>query len=88
MANRSTFSSKLPRNIGRFISLSRSPLVKHDKDMRKLFKGAGPECYEREIRKLFLDAHAHHKAFKLQRLAKDMMAEIKADVATAVAASL
>jgi len=56
--------------------------------MRKLFNGAGPEGYEREIRKLFLDAHAHHKAFKLQRLAKDMMAEIKADIATSVATSL
>ena len=78
----------MPRNIGRFINLSYSPLSKHDKDMRKLFKGAGPEGYQRELRKLFMDAHIHHRAFKAKRLEKKVTEELKEDIANVVSTVL
>jgi len=46
-----------------------------------MFKGAGPEGYARELRKMFIEAHAHHKAFKNQRLAREVVADLKADIA-------
>ncbi len=86
MANRSSFNSTLPRNLGRFISLSKSPLSTYNKEQRQMFKGAGPEGYERALRMLFIDAHGHHKGFKLQRLAREVVAELKEDIANTTAA--
>lgn len=85
MANRSTFNSSLPRDIKRLTSLSVSPVETFSKEVRQLFKGAGPEGYERELRKLFIDAHGRHRAYKLQRLAKEVSAELKEDIVNTVA---
>jgi len=81
LANRSTFSAVLPRNIGRYVSLSQNPTPKYTKEQRQLHKGAGPEGYERALRMLMIEAHAHHKAFKLKRLAKEVAEELKSDIA-------
>lgn len=85
MANRSSFNTTLPRDIGRFLSLTQSPVPTFSKELRQLFKGPGVEGYDREIRKLFIDAHGHHRAFKLKRLAKEVTAELKEDIAATAA---
>jgi predicted metal-dependent peptidase len=92
MAARSTFGTTLPRDLKRFLDLTNPlepQLNKTDsKEWRKMFKGAGPEGYNRELRKMFIEAHAHHKAFKLKRLAKEVAADLKEEIATEVAAVL
>jgi len=64
MANRSSFSSKLPRDIKRILDLT-----------------PGSKQYIDTLRGLFIDAHARHKAFKLQRLDKQISADLKFDIA-------
>jgi hypothetical protein len=50
MANRSTFGSKLPRNLKKLLALTPS------KDAHEA----------RQLRELFLEAHAHHKKARYQ----------------------
>jgi hypothetical protein len=87
MANRSTFNTTLPRDIGRFLALSQSPVPTFSKELRQLFKGPGVEGYDREIRKLFIEAHARHRGFKLQRLAREVVADLKKEDPATVAAT-
>lgn len=42
--------------------------------------------YDRMLRLLMKDAHAHHKSFKLKRLAKEVAAEVSKDADVADAA--
>ena len=88
MANRSTFNRALPRDLGKLASLSQSPSSTYTKEQRQLHKGAGPEGYERALRMLFIDAHGRHRAHKLSRLAREVVAELKEDVAAAAAATV
>jgi hypothetical protein len=64
MANRSTFNSRLPRDIKRLLDLT-----------------PGDKQYINSLRGLFIDAHRHHKAFKLQRLDKQISLDLKSDIA-------
>ncbi len=91
MANRSTFNRPLPRDLLKLSALSQVPEntnVQIAKELRQLNKGAGPEGYERMLRKLFIDAHARHRGFKLQRLAKEVVASLKEEVAKDVNTAL
>ena len=88
MANRSTFQSKLPRDIGRFVNQSRSAIPSYTKDIRKMFLGAGPEGYARELRKMFIEAHAIHKAFKTKKLAREVVNELKKEISAVVEGSV
>ncbi len=88
MANRSTFNRTLPRDLTKLASLSQSPTNTYSKEQRKLYKGAGPEGYERILRMLLIDAHAHHRGFKLQRLAREVVADLKEDIAAVTAATV
>lgn len=88
MANRSTFNRDLPRDLTKLAALSEAPTQTYSKEQRKLFKGAGPEGYERALRMLFIDAHAKHRGFKLQRLAREVVAELKEEVAAVTAATV
>jgi hypothetical protein len=83
MANRSTFNRRLPRELKRLADLSVSPVGTHNKELRQLHKGAGPEGYERSLRKLFIDAHATAKRFKTQKLDKALAIEPATDVVAA-----
>lgn len=86
MANRSTFSRALPRDLGKLVALSEAPTATYSKELRKLFKGAGPEGYERALRMLFIDAHGRHRAYKLSRLAREVVADLKEEVAAITSA--
>jgi hypothetical protein len=62
LANRSSFSSSLPRDIKRLIDCT-----------------PGTDSYIRELRNLFVDAHAHHRkwhsAMLIQKSNVDMSTE-------------
>lgn len=88
MANRSTFNRALPRDLGKLAALSQAPTATYSKEQRKLFQGAGPEGYERALRMLFIDAHGRHRAHKLSRLAREVVADLKEEVAAVAAAPL
>lgn len=53
MANRSDFNSSLPRQFKRMLALGEDPVNEHSNG---------------EVRRIFIDAHKHHKAAKIKML--------------------
>ena len=87
MANRGTFSSILPRDIKRQVDLSiKNPPefkkriqveVVNTKTGEKKQQWVIQKDYQNDLRALFVEAHNHHKAFKLKRLAKEDVGDSK-----------
>jgi len=100
MANRSTFTRDVPRDLNRLTALAREPdgykkrmllPVTHPTKGPKVdAEGKGVSSwqilpdYDRMLRQLLADGHRAHRAFKLKRLTKEVTQETAEEKAAEV----